>query len=1196
MDCIPELPLEALAVTKFSLLSRGWQLKLVGSVAIVGTLLTAVGENVLAQIVPDNTLGAESSVVTPDVINGIQGDRINGGATRGANLFHSFSDFNVGEGRGTYFANPIGIENILTRVTGGNSSNILGKLGVLGGANLFLLNPNGILFGANSSLDIQGSFLASTASSFTFPDGSEFRATNPQVPPLLTISVPLGLQYGSNPGSVQVQGSNLQVNPGRTLALVGGNVSMDGGQLQASGGRIELGGVAGEGTVGLSIDGSNIGLSFPISDGVPLSNVSLDNSTLVRVDAGGDGNIAINAQNLRMAGESRLQAGASWLVSSNSNPGDIAINATGAINLTEASFIENLVFTGAMGKGGDINITAGSLAVTNGAKLGANTFGNGDTGNLNIIVRDRVSFEGIGSNAESVVASTAEGQAGQINITAHSVSVSGGATLVANTSGRGNAGNVTISAIDAVSLEGSSTGIGSQVLAGAVGDGGSIDITTGTMSVSSGATLVIDTSGQGDGGSIDITTGTMSVSSGATLAANTSGQGNAGDVTINATDAVSLEGSSTAIGSQVLAGAVGNGGSIDITTGTMSVSGGATLAANTSGQGNAGDVTIRATDAVSLGGSSTGIGSQVLAGAVGKGGSIDITTGTMSVSSGATLVIDTSAQGDGGSINITTNTMSVSGGATLAANTSGQGNAGDVTIRATDAVSLEGSSTGIGSQVLAGAVGDGGSIDINTDTMSVSGGATIVANTSGQGNAGDVTIRATDAVSLRGSSTGIGSQVLAGAVGDGGSIDITTGTMSVSSEATLVANTSGQGNAGDVTIRATDIVSLDGVGTGTQVTGIGSQVLADGVGNGGNIQITAGSLAVTNGARLIASTSGQGNGGDVNILVRNAVSFVGVGSNGKSSGVFSSVEAGGMGEGGDINVTTNTLSVANGAVLDAQTQTNFKAGDIIVNATQSVNLNQASLLAQSTDKSPSGGNAGEIRINTGNLTATNGTLATSTTQSAGGVITITAGDIRLFGDSDIRSNVAFGADNGGNINLTADSILAFDDSDILAFARDGRGGDITLNTPAFFGENYRPAPKGTDPDTLENNNQVDVNASGAVNGVIIKPDVSFIQNSLTELPENQIDTDSLLANSCIVRRNQPTRGSFTIIGTGGFPQRPGDAQMSSFPTVDIETLPSDGTPTNINPNRPWQKGDPIVEPQGVYRLPNGKVVLSRECP
>jgi large exoprotein involved in heme utilization and adhesion len=303
-----------------------------------------------------------------------------------------------------------------------------------------------------------------------------------------------------------------------------------------------------------------------------------------------------------------------------------------------------------------------------------------------------------------------------------------------------------------------------------------------------------------------------------------------------------------------------------------------------------------------------------------------------------------------------------------------------------------------------------------------------------------------------------------------------------------------------------------------------------------------------------------------------------------------------VGEGGDINVTTNTLNVANGAVLDAKTQTNFKAGDIIVNATQSVNLNQASLLAQSTDNFPSAGTAGEIMINTGNLTATNSTIATSTTQSAGGTITITAGDIRLFGDSDIRSNVASGADNGGNINLTANSILAFDDSDILAFARDGRGGDITLNTPAFFGENYRPAPKRTDTNTFENNNKVDVNASGAVNGVITTPDVSSIQNSLTELPENQIDTDSLLASSCIVRRNQPTRGSFTITGTGGFPQRPGDAQMSSYPTVDIETLPNDSTPTNTNPNRPWQKGDPMVEPQGVYRLPNGKLVLSRECP
>jgi large exoprotein involved in heme utilization and adhesion len=107
-------------VTKFSLLSQRWQLKLVGSVAIFGALLTVVGESVLAQIVPDNTLGAEGSVVTPDVIKGIPSDRIYGGARSGTNLFHSFSQFNIGEGRSAYFTNPAGILNILSRVTGAN--------------------------------------------------------------------------------------------------------------------------------------------------------------------------------------------------------------------------------------------------------------------------------------------------------------------------------------------------------------------------------------------------------------------------------------------------------------------------------------------------------------------------------------------------------------------------------------------------------------------------------------------------------------------------------------------------------------------------------------------------------------------------------------------------------------------------------------------------------------------------------------------------------------------------------------------------------------------------------------------------------------------------------------------------------------------------------------------------------------------
>jgi filamentous hemagglutinin family protein len=111
----------------------------------------------MAQITPDNSLGNENSVVVPNQnINGLDSDRIDGGAIRGSNLFHSFQEFNIDNGRGAYFSNPENISNILTRVTGNNLSKILGTLGVLGNANLFLINPNGIVFGPNARLDVGG--------------------------------------------------------------------------------------------------------------------------------------------------------------------------------------------------------------------------------------------------------------------------------------------------------------------------------------------------------------------------------------------------------------------------------------------------------------------------------------------------------------------------------------------------------------------------------------------------------------------------------------------------------------------------------------------------------------------------------------------------------------------------------------------------------------------------------------------------------------------------------------------------------------------------------------------------------------------------------------------------------------------------------------------------------------------------------
>ncbi|NJM48818.1 MAG: filamentous hemagglutinin N-terminal domain-containing protein [Alkalinema sp. RU_4_3] len=198
-----------------------------------------------AQITPDQTLGSEASKVDRNVtVRGALGDRINGGAIRGVNNFHSFSDFNVLNDQRVYFSNQTGVQNIITRVTGANGSNIHGTLGVDGGANLFLINPNGIVFGPNAQLDVAGSFWAGTSDRVLFSNGESFGTNSASVPALVEVNIPIGLQMGKN--AIAMVRNEAKLAAGKDLGLTGsavvssGSLKADQVQVSAAVGNAEV--------------------------------------------------------------------------------------------------------------------------------------------------------------------------------------------------------------------------------------------------------------------------------------------------------------------------------------------------------------------------------------------------------------------------------------------------------------------------------------------------------------------------------------------------------------------------------------------------------------------------------------------------------------------------------------------------------------------------------------------------------------------------------------------------------------------------------------------------------------------------------------------------------------------------------------------------------------------------------------------
>ncbi|NET84924.1 MAG: filamentous hemagglutinin N-terminal domain-containing protein [Moorea sp. SIO1F2] len=356
------------------------QLGLALCLAISGAYAFSVNQ-ANAQITPDTTLPqGERSLLDlgSGQVNGEIVDLIKGGAIRDINLFHSFLEFNVGNGKSVYFANPAGIENIISRVTGGKASNIFGTLGVNGGANLFLINPKGILFGQNAKLDVSGSFVGTTADGIGFGNQGVFSASNPEPPsPLLTVNPNVfffnQIPGNMNRGSITSQ-AKLEKLAVDNLLLLGGDVEVieDSKISTNQGGNILLAGLsAAEGQVALTRDGNKLGLDFP--DGVKKGNVVVKDSaieTLVPEDSNVDGGeIRIIADSVEVETSNNDQGIVTITDKNGNKSGDIIITADNSVSINSTPEQDRQgIFTITKEEGGEagqITIDAGSLTLNN---------------------------------------------------------------------------------------------------------------------------------------------------------------------------------------------------------------------------------------------------------------------------------------------------------------------------------------------------------------------------------------------------------------------------------------------------------------------------------------------------------------------------------------------------------------------------------------------------------------------------------------------------------------------------------------------------------------------------------------------------------------------------------------------------------------------------------------------------------------
>ncbi|HZG41090.1 MAG TPA: filamentous hemagglutinin N-terminal domain-containing protein, partial [Nodosilinea sp.] len=1005
----------------------------------------------LAQIVPDASLGAENSVVLPSAGGDAAIDQIGGGAVRGEGLFHSFQDFNVNDGQRVYFANPAMVTSIFSRVTGANPSAIFGTLGVLGNADLYLINPNGIIFGPHSELDLRGAFVATTSAGLSFANGFSFSATAPAAPALLTVNGPLGLASWLLPsgGAIASQG---QLSAPGDLTLAAQGLTLAGGLT--AGGNLNL----------LATDALTLqdcpSLAFVATAGGTLlaQGSELTISALSHPSSGlyAGGDLVLRSPN-PVIGDAHYFAGGNFRLEQLNgqlgvltSPNDPIIRASG--DVTFDSYVGaslHILAGGSVIVPGVIEITGPDLS---GNAIGPTTepalatvrLSNGDVVTIDGVTQPTLDIRA-GTLAVDPVGAVGDvsGLLGYIPATGTGAAIvigdivnPGGQVLLTNQYQPNGtpAGDIAVGSISTADLGGG----------GAVAIDSRGGITFGLIDVSGGDVGTFDIAG--DSGSVSLlANGPISMP----LPSFIFAYGNdTGRILLDSATAITQEGAPLGTDATTLSFIdslnLGDAPGGDIWLRAPSIFLGGNVVTTSLGAGPGGDLYIDA-------GTLDTFQASLLTQTGGDGPSGAIVAQANQINMDYSLLASASVSGTGGGagdVEVQTSGLVLTTGAAIGSFAFGVGDAGNVTVGADDVVlsgfqpgELTGglfSASSIFSSVQEGAEGNSGNITLDTGTLTITGAGSIGTTSFGIGDAGDVAIAARESVVIDGAvfvdfldspvktqPSAITSELFAGATGNGGSIAITTPVLRVTNGGTITALSDGDGNAGAVTINATEAVILDGVasfasvGQRDRTSRIAVESRDDATGDGGSLTITAPRLAITNGAQLAATTEGPGRAGNIVLNIVDDLTVAGDGS-----GILANTAPGSTGDGGSILIDPARIAVLDGAQISVASQGSGQAGNLVVEG--------------------------------GTLILDRGLISAETLSSAGGNITLNISDvIVLLNNSRISTTAgtALAGGNGGNIDITTTYLVAQPNgnNDITANAFSGAGGSVLITAQGIFG-------------------------------------------------------------------------------------------------------------------------------------------------